>query len=345
MELPKHIAVIRLSALGDVAMTVPVLRAFTSQNPSTKVTVVSKTFFEPLFKDLPNVTFLEAEVYGKHKGILGLLKLAKEIKRRRVDTVVDLHQVIRSRIICNYLFVLRVPSVSIKKGRKQKKALTEAQGKPLRWLLPMHERYAEVFRGLGFSLTLENTTFPPKKELCQQVQTLTGKPLRKRIGIAPFAAFKSKMYPLEGMKEIAEELLINNHYQVFLFGGGKEEEEQLETMSSFHDNCINVAGKLSFEDELALISNLDLMISMDSGNGHLAAAYGVSVITLWGVTHPAMGFMPFNQPKENQILSDRERYPKIPTSVYGNKYPEGYEQVMKSIPPKKVIEVIKKLLN
>lgn len=345
MSPPKHIAVIRLSALGDVAMTVPVLRAFVKAHPTTKVTVVSKTFFEPLFKDLPNVTFLEAEVYGKHKGLFGLLKLAKEIRRKNVDAVADLHQVIRSQILCKYLSILGVKWVAIDKGRKQKKALTKAQGKPLQWLPSTHERYASVFRNLGFNLSLENATFPPSKGLCQQVQTLVGKPLAKSIGIAPFAAYQSKMYPLPLMEEVIKKLLEQNDYQVFLFGGGKEEERQLEAMADRYENCINVAGKLSFEDELALISNLDVMAAMDSGNGHLAAAYGVPVITLWGVTHPAAGFVPFNQPKANQLLSNREEYPKIPTSIYGNKYPIGYEKVMHSIPPNKVVETILDRLN
>ena len=58
---------------------------------------------------------------------------------------------------------------------------------------------------------------------------------------------------------------------------------------------------------------------MDSGNGHLAAMYGIPVITVWGVTHPYAGFAPFLQPEENSITADREQFPLIPTSVYGNK--------------------------
>ena len=65
-----------------------------------------------------------------------------------------------------------------------------------------------------------------------------------------------------------------------------------------------VAGKLSFSEELDTISNLDCMISMDSGNAHLAAMYGVKVITIWGVTHPFAGFAPFHQPKEYSLLPD-----------------------------------------
>ena len=102
---------------------------------------------------------------------------------------------------------------------------------------------------------------------------------------------------------------------------------------------------MSLSEELELISNLDLMVSMDSGNGHMAAMYGVPVITLWGVTHPYAGFAPFNQPESHSLTSDRESFPMIPTSVYGNKVPGGYENVMRTIPPTRVYERILQVLG
>jgi ADP-heptose:LPS heptosyltransferase len=82
---------------------------------------------------------------------------------------------------------------------------------------------------------------------------------------------------------------------------------------------------------------------MDSGNAHLAAMYGVPTITLWGVTHPFTGFMPFGQPIERAILPNLAKYDQIPTSIYGNKVPPGYEKVMHTIKPETVIEAINKL--
>jgi len=78
------------------------------------------------------------------------------------------------------------------------------------------------------------------------------------------------------------------------------------------------------------------MLSMDSGNAHIAAMLGKKVITLWGVTHPYAGFYPFNQNMDLAILSDRNKYPKIPTSVYGNKHANDYQDVMRSISPKTI---------
>ena len=107
-----------------------------------------------------------------------------------------------------------------------------------------------------------------------------------------------------------------------------------------YKNAISVAGKLKFNQEIQLISNLDVMLSMDSGNGHIAAILGVKTITLWGATHPYLGFSPFNQPEENSCVSDRNLYPKLPTSIYGNKKVEGYEDAMRTILPESVVEKV-----
>ena len=176
------------------------------------------------------------------------------------------------------------------------------------------------------------------------MQNLIGTAPKKLIGIAPFAAFKSKMYPLDMIKEVIAKINETQQYRIFLFGGGIEEIEILKELEKGFSSVISVAGRISFKEELLLISNLDLMLSMDSANGHLAAMFGIPVITIWGVTHPYAGFAPFVQPKENGLYAERKQYPLIPTSVYGNKYPEGYENAIKTIAPETVIDKIYMML-
>jgi len=340
MTTPNHILVIRLSALGDVAMTVPVLRVLAKTYPELRLTVVSRRFYQPLFADISNVHFLEADVYGKHKGLFGLLKLAKEARALRIDAVADLHNVIRSKTITRNLKFKGVRTAAIDKGRAEKKKLTNAKGLGLVKLKSTHQRYADVFEQLGFPIDLSLHEFPDRKPLNPRLHTLIGKEPKKCIGIAPFAAYESKMYPLNLTKEVIEKLDSDQKYKILLFGGGKEEISQLKEWESRYESVTNVAGILTFEDELNLISNLDIMLSMDSANGHLAAIYNIPVITLWGVTHPYAGFTPFQQPDANQLKSDRNKFPLIPTSVYGNKYPKGYGRVMESIAPSKVVDAI-----
>ena len=75
--------------MGDVAMTVPVLRALTKEYPDLKITVLTKAFFKPFFKDIKNVEVFEANVKGQHKGVLGLYKLSKALKSLHFDAVAD----------------------------------------------------------------------------------------------------------------------------------------------------------------------------------------------------------------------------------------------------------------
>lgn len=341
----RELLVIRLSAMGDVAMTVPVLSALTLQYPNLKITVLTKPFFTPMFAQLQNVSVFEAEVKGKHKGVFGLWKLYKQLRSRNIDAVADLHNVLRSKVLKRYFMFGGIPCIQIDKARAEKKALTAAKSKVLRPLKPTYERYADVFKALGFAVDLSKAAPLSKERLSETTLTLLDKASKKYLGIAPFAAFEGKNYPLHLMEEVVQKLDNTKKYKILLFGGGKKEEEKLKVFENRFASCINIAGRLSFPEELALISNLDAMLSMDSGNGHLAAMYGIPVVTLWGVTHPYAGFSPFGQDVDNALLADRGKFPLIPTSIYGNKMPEGYERAMETISPDEVVTKVEMVLN
>ena len=233
-------------------------------------------------------------------------------------------------------FLFGIKTIQIDKGRAEKKALVS--GKSFQQLKTTHQRYADVFELLGFKLDISNPSFPEKRDLNNNIKTLIGHNSNKTIGVAPFAAHKGKMYPLDLMKDVIQ--VLSKDYKIILFGGGQKEIIILNEFETAFENVVNVAGKLSLDEELDVISNLEIMLSMDSGNAHLAAMLGVKVVTIWGVTHPFAGFAPFNQPENHALLSDRNQFPQIPTSVYGNKYPESYKEASRSILPKTIIEKI-----
>ena len=338
MSKPKHILVIRLSAMGDVAMTVPVLKAFTQQYPEVKITVLTREFFKPFFRDLPNVEVFAADLKKKHKGVLGLFKLSRQLKKLKIDAIADLHNVLRTKIL-KFFFFGRVFE-QVDKGRAEKKALIK--GKLFRQLKTTHQRYADVFDGLGYEIDLFRHEESKTHKLNDEVLDVIGNDDAKRIGMAPFAQYESKMYPLDLLEVVIERM--SKKHKILLFGGGEREMKVLEAFQDKYENVVNLAGKFSIDEELNIISNLDAMLSMDSGNGHLAAMMGVKVITIWSVTHPFSGFAPFNQSEERQILSDRKQFPLIPTSIYGNKYPEGYKEASRTIAPEKVISRIETIL-
>ena len=327
----------RLSAMGDVAMTVPVLRAFVKQYPEVKVTVISRPFFKPFFDGIPNLDFFAFDEKERHKGFSGLLRLYRDVKKLKIDAFADLHNVLRSKIVSLLFALSGKKRATVDKGREGKKELTQADNKIFKQLPTMFERHAKVFEELGFPLDLSNPTFPEKAKLSSDIVEIIGNQHQNLIGIAPFAQYDSKVYPQDLMQEVIAKLAETKNNKILLFGGGKKEIEILDSLSQPYDNVINMAGKIKFQQELQLISNLDVMLSMDSGNAHIAAMLGVKVVTLWGATHPYAGFLPFNQTLENALTSDRNQYPKLPTSVYGNKIVEGYEDAMRSISPEKVV--------
>jgi ADP-heptose:LPS heptosyltransferase len=332
-----HILVIRLSAMGDVAILIPVLKALLEQNEGIKITVLTQKKFSPLFQGLKNSTVYPVETKTKHKGFLGIFKLYKELKKYHFTAIADVHNVLRSTLL--KIFFLKRNFVQVDKGRKEKKNLISK--KHFVQLKTSHQRYADVFRKLGFKIDLSNPNFPEKAILpCKVSSFFSNLEHKKIIGVAPFAAHKSKMYPLEKMKSIVKQL--SENHIVLLFGG----KDEIPILNSFENNShtLSVAGKLTFSEELETISNLDCMLSMDSGNGHLAAIFGIKVVTIWGVTHPFAGFAPFYQPKEYALISDLKKFPKIPTSIYGNTYPEGYLSAAASITVEQIINKIENIV-
>jgi ADP-heptose:LPS heptosyltransferase len=340
-----HILVIRLSAMGDVAMTVPVISALVEKYPKIKVTVLTKGVFKPIFSGLKQVNVYEADVKGRHQGIFGLWKLYKELKGLNIAMVADLHNVLRSNILRLYFKLGSIPYVQVDKGRAEKKALTSLTNKIFKPIKTTHQRYADVFGKLGLPIDLEAVRLLPKRSIAPSTKELLNEKEKKWIGIAPFAAFDGKMYPLELMEKVVCTLHETNRFKILFFGGGEKEKRLLDKWADTYQNSINLVGKLTFQEELDLISQLHLMLAMDSGNAHLASLFGVPTITLWGVTHPYAGFYPFAQDLKNALMANRIEYPLIPTSIYGNKYPPGYEKAMHTIAPEEVVSKIEEIIN
>lgn len=301
--------------MGDVAITVPVIKNALDQHPHLRITVVSNAFFAPLFAGLERCNFHPAHLKTTHKGAGGIYELFRElVKQQPFDAVADLHNVLRSSLLRTLFTLSGYPTASLDKGRKEKKALTRKENKIFHQLATTHQRYAQVFSALGIHISLHNTTpvynklpAPPALQPILQQQ-------KKCIGIAPFAQHKEKMYPIERMKEVVKKLAETN--QVLLFGGGNEEGFVLQQWADEIPHVQNIAGKFSFAEELAIISNLDVMLSMDSANMHLASLFNIPVVSIWGATHPYAGFYGWAQATGNIVSAELSCRP---CSVFGNK--------------------------
>lgn len=319
-----HILVTRFSAFGDVAMTVPVLFTVATQYPQHRFTVLSRESMRPLFLQMPeNVVFrgvdLKAECY---KGVLGMVRLFRELRKElRFDAIADLHDVLRTKILRSCARVCGIRVACIDKGKKEKKLLTRPLGKVMKQLPTSFDHYREVFAALGLPVEQINFTsvygenergdfsrvqefLPPRREE------------KKWIGIAPFAAHKGKIYPLEQMEQVVALLNERTDVHIFLFGAGEKEMSVLREWTNKYGRAIIPEG-LRMERELILMSHLDVMVSMDSANMHLASLVNTPVVSIWGATHPYCGFMGYGQKAENALQI--ENLECRPCSVFGNK--------------------------
>ena len=342
----KPLLVYRFSALGDIAMTIPVLRSFFKSYPNQKIIFVSRNYAKPLFDEFDNLEFIGVDFNKNYKGVQGLFNLFKLLRKKNIKSVADLHNVLRTKVL-NFLFRITLKKVqSVKKGRSERKKLIRKKNKIFKPLTPVQYRYCDVFRRLGFPVDLVNHEYPIKPFLdndTEEQKLLSLCHNKKKIGIAPFASFQGKSYPLDLMQNVIAYL--QKTHSVYLFGGGENELKQIEIWDRAYENVFDVSKDFNLGQQLNIINYIDLMISMDSANGHLAANFGVPVLTIWGMTHPFCGFTPFDQALENSIVIDRNSYPAVPTSIYGNKIPKGYENAFRSIEPKEIIEKALKILE
>ena len=402
--------------MGDVAMTVPVVKSLAQQYPDLRITVLSKPFARTLFDGLaPNVSFMGADIKGEYHGIKGLNALYRRLTAKNFTAIADLHSILRSSYLRMRFNFDRYRVAHIDKHRAMRRALTATNNKQLVQLPTPFEGYADVLAQLGYPVNINFTSiFPPEggdlkliapfingkrkgeeeKKLSErekaireetacegaeakilseekegkreeakilsegaegkreeekvlsekeeeEVKAESLKPRgEKWIGIAPFAAHKGKIYPLEKMERVIELLLEREpNCRIFLFGGGAEERELLTQWESRHDRC-TCALLGSLYNELVLMSHLDTMVSMDSANMHLASLTGTRVVSVWGATHPFAGFMGWNQSPADAVQTT---LPCRPCSIFGNKpCLHGDYPCLNSITPEEIVERVLK---
>ena len=346
----EHILVIRFSALGDVAMAVPVVWALATQYPDIRITVLSKAFARTLFDDLaPNVNFMEADLKREYHGFRGLNALYRRLVAKQFTKIADLHDVLRSEYLRARFNVGRYRVEHIKKHRKQRRQLVSPRHQLSRPLPSPFKSYAEVFARLGYPVDISqfHSIFPKEGGNLNMLPAAVGpkKSFEQWIGIAPFAAHVAKTYHPEKMEQVIA-LLVKKYpnARIFLFGRGGMEDIYFKRWKEEYPQCLYVAEQCeSMYQELILMSHLDVMVSMDSANMHLASITGTPVVSVWGATHPMAGFLGFNQNEENVIQMDLNCRP---CSIFGNKpCRRGDYACLNTIPPERIVDRISTLIN
>lgn len=343
-----HLLIIRFSALGDIAMAVPVVASLARQYPDLRITVLSRPFARVLFEGLaPNVGFMGADIKKEYAGLRGMNALYRRLVAKNITAVADFHNILRSNYLRLRFNLGHYHVAHINKHRRGKYRLTRSNDKVMEQQPTSFHNYLEVLARLGYTVEPTFTSiFPPEGGHLRLLPHVIGekKKFQQWIGIAPFAAHKGKIYPEQNMEKVIVQL-IQRHpsCRIFLFGGGGDEKVVIDGWAEKYKNCINASAVVGgLKNELILMSHLDVMISMDSANMHLASLTATPVVSIWGATHPFAGFMGWHQNPDNAIGLN---LPCRPCSVYGNKpCLRGDYACLKNISPEMVLEKVAKLL-
>lgn len=345
---PRCVLVTRFSALGDVAMAVPVVYGVCRANPSTRIILLTKAPVASLWVNPPaNLTVVGADMKSVYKGLPGIIKLFNELYARyHFDAMADLHQVMRTQVMALLCRLRSVRVAVIRKGRKEKAAMYHR--KTISSPLPTSsQRYEQVFASLGLKTDTRSGSVLGENGSAPEIfaNITPPKPHHEQwVGIAPFAAHPAKIYPPERMEEVVKELSARRGVKVFLFGGGESERKILAEWAARYPGVTSLAERRhGFAKELALMSSLDCMVAMDSGNMHLASIAGTPVVSVWGATHPAMGFTPVGFRPEDAVQTP---LPCRPCSVFGERpCKRGDMACMAAISPRHIIDKIDSFLN
>lgn len=347
--MAEHILIIRFSALGDVAMLVPVVYSLAHQYPDVQVTVLSRGFARPFFVGLAkNVDFIEADVRNEYRGMQGLNRLYREMKEKDITVVADMHGVLRSAYLCMRFLLGHYRVAHIDKHRQGKRQLTARSGKVMEQQPTTFQNYADVLERLGYPVKLEfRSIFPEEGGDLSLLPAAIGRktPDFRWIGIAPFAAHEGKVYPVDRMEQVVKGLVERHpEARLFFFGAGDREKKVLDGWCAAYPRCVNASAQAAgLFQELIIMSHLDVMVSMDSANMHFASLVHTPVVSVWGATHPYAGFMGWGQTIDHAVQCQLECRP---CSIYGNKPCHRHDMAcLNTITPEEIINKVEVVLG
>ena len=317
--MAEKLAILRFSALGDIALLVPVVQKLKERYPATQVTIISQPFAEALFR--PQDVDFRAVKVKEYKGAFALSRLGLQLYRElQPDILIDQHDVIRSKVIRKVFAWKKVPVFTIDKGRKQKKKLTRRKNKQLIKLKHVAERYAATFSKAGFPVHFNPQEVPEVGHASAEADSVfASHKAEVNLGIAPFAMHRGKTWPREKWTALLQELAGEGRH--FWFFGGPDEKEDLHNLAREAGVSHTVmAGRLGLDAEIATIQKLDVFLAQDSSNMHLATLAGTPVVSIWGATHPWLGFRPLGAENQKNIVQiSTDELDCRPCSAFGSK--------------------------
>ncbi|MDO4589036.1 MAG: glycosyltransferase family 9 protein [Fusobacterium sp.] len=326
------ILVIRLSSIGDIILTTPVLKAFKEKYPEAVVDFLVLDKFKSAIEGLPYIDSLILFNKEKNDGIKNMRAFAEELKKNNYDYVFDLHSKLRSKIISRYL---GVQCYRYKKRSWWKTLLVKMRLIKYKVDDTIVKNYFGAFKNFGIKYKGEDLTFSFPKESVHKFDEFVDLPV-----IAPGASKNTKKWTTEGFGILAK-LIFEKYEKKTVLIGGKEDIkvcEKIDKISGGH--TINLAGKLSLKESGALLSRAKFLVTNDSGPFHIARGVKCKTFVIFGPTSPEM----FEFGENDILIYSGENC--APCSLHGDKVcPKHHFNCMKNIKSEMILKEIEKKIK
>lgn len=330
-----NILLVRFSAIGDILLTTPLLRALRARHPGARITYVTRTAFVPLLAHNPHLT----EVIGWERGT-PLSALAGRLRKAGFTHQLDLHGSLRSRLLR-----WRVGGrwTTYPKHRVPRAVLIRTKRSIYRDVRPVAERYFDAAGDLDVQpdggpaqcFLSASSTRDAERFLEAADIGLS----RQLIALAPGAAHATKRWPIHHWTELSHRLIGMGNDIVVV--GGPEDAGLAERLSpAFRGRGASAAGRFDLAGTAALLRRARALISGDTGVMHLATAVGTPVVALFGPTVERFGFFPYRA-KAAVVQKDLSCRP---CSAHGSaRCPRKHHRCLQDLMPEEVLEALRKL--
>ncbi len=337
----KKILVIRLSAMGDVLLTTPLLRLLKKKFPETEIDFLVKQEYSSLISTNPYIH--QMQIFSQANGFFEFIRICLRMRNLRYDGIIDLQVNVRSfflRILSNAKWKVRY-----KPWRWKRFFLVHFHRNYYKTELPVPLRFLSVLLpwgiqddGLGLELIVD------EKTRSMTISCMKKREIRltdKIIALAPGASKMTKRWPSEDFAAVGN-YFMNRNYKVVLVGGDQDRQVCEEVTKAMGLLPEDFSGQLTLQETAALIAESDILITNDTGVMHIGSALKKRVVAIFGPTTNHLGFMPF---RTQSIVVEKSLYCR-PCSYHGtDTCPQGHFRCMKSIQVDDVIQAVKNLLD
>jgi lipopolysaccharide heptosyltransferase II len=287
---PQKILIVRLSSIGDIILTTPVLRGLRRRFPQAHIDYVTKASFSGLLDGNPHLH--RVWVVPDNAGLAELLSALRTVRPEGYDLLVDLHKNWRS-------IVLRLGAGSTSATSYRKHVIRRALYVHLKQrslsLPSATQRYLTAVAPLGVVDDGEGPELFLKPSLLRDTERRLrgyGWEGEAAIGLVPGAGYYTKRWPIERYAELGRRLEKTFKRQLFVFGGPEDKEMGRFVAERVGSAALNLAARLSLMESAAALSRCELVVANDTGLMHVADALGKKLVAIFGSTTEGLGFFP-----------------------------------------------------